>query len=153
MGFFYKKRLTSDGNTIYVTKNYVMAKNTFSSCYQVDGNSMFSFSLSMRHIDCQFIKRPAAANCGAKILTYVSDKEHCTMKRPKKANTDFNQVTYDVSDIRQHSVASRRRVFLHCIKGLQCKIVLWRYRSNRSNIWYMRSRGQKCHITNHSVPC
>ena len=44
-GFFYKKGLTSDANTIYITNNYVMAKNTFRSCYQVDGNSMFPFSL------------------------------------------------------------------------------------------------------------
>ena len=118
--------------------------------------SFLSFSLA----SCSFsetykiIRRPAAANYGAKIPTYVSDKEHCTIKRLKKrlANTDFNQVTYDVSDIHQHSVDSRRRVFLHCIKGLQCKIVLSRYRSNRSSIWYMRSRGQKYHITSHSDP-
>ena len=44
-GFFYKKGLTSDANTIYITNNYVMAKILSGVAYQVDGNSMFPFSL------------------------------------------------------------------------------------------------------------
>ena len=46
-----------------------------------------SFSETYKYLEfgCKIISRPAAANCGAKIQTYVSDKEHCTIKRPKES--------------------------------------------------------------------
>jgi hypothetical protein len=61
--------------------------------------------------------------------------------------------TMDVFDNQQHFVANHRHEFLRCIEDHQCKTVLSRFRSSKSNTLCKMFRVRIFHRASHSAQC
>lgn len=62
------------------------------------------------------------------------------------------KMSYDVSGIRSHFLASRSCEHFHCTEDHQCIIVPLLFHSNMSNIWCKMFHDQIYHTANRNVP-